>query len=127
MSSADPLLSWREQFPILATKTYLINNSLGAMPRAVYASLKEYADTWERDGVEAWDEWLPMVTKVGDKIGRILGAAPGTVMMHQNVSTLTAIIASALDFTGARKKVVYDELNFPSVHYVWKEMERRGA
>ena len=127
MSATDPLLRWREQFPILAKKTYLINNSLGAMPRGVYDSLKEYADTWARDGVEAWDEWLPMVTKVGDKIGRILGAAPGTVMMHQNVSTLTAIIASALDFTGARNKVVYDELNFPSVHYVWKEMERRGA
>src|SRR4051812_24731896 len=96
--AADPLLSWREEFPILAKKTYLINNSLGAMPRGVRAALTEYADTWERDGVEAWDEWLPMVTKIGDKIGTILNAQPGTVVMHQNVSTLTAIIASAMEF-----------------------------
>ncbi len=123
----DELLRWREEFPILASKTYLINNSLGAMPRAVYASLKEYADTWARDGVEAWHEWMPMVTATGDLIGRILNAPSGTVLMHQNVSTLSAILASSFDFSGTRNKVVYDELNFPSVHYVWKEMERRGA
>lgn len=124
---SDPLLKWREEFPILAKKTYLINNSLGAMPRGVYGALKEYADTWAEDGVEAWHDWLPMVTATGDLVGKIVNAPSGTVMMHQNVSTLSAIIATALDFTGARNKVVYDELNFPSVHYVWKEQERRGA
>lgn len=124
---ADPLLKWREEFPILGKKTYLINNSLGAMPRGVWAALKEYADTWAEDGVEAWHEWLPLVTKTGDLIGKIVNAKPGTILMHQNVSTLSAIIASALDFGGKRNKVVYDELNFPSVHYVWKEQERRGA
>ena len=124
---ADALLRWREEFPILAKKTYLINNSLGAMPRGVYDSLKEYADTWARDGVEAWHEWLPMVTQTGDLIGTIVNAPKGTVLLHQNVSTLSAIVASALEFTDKRNKVVYDELNFPSVHYVWKEQERRGA
>lgn len=124
---SDPLLKWREEFPILAKKTYLINNSLGAMPRGVYAALKEYADTWAEDGVEAWHKWLPLVTATGDLVGKIFNAPKGTVMMHQNVSTLSAIVASALDFTGTRNKVVYDELNFPSVHYVWKEQERRGA
>lgn len=124
---ADALLKWREEFPILAKKTYLINNSLGAMPRGVYGALKDYADTWAEDGVEAWHKWLPLVTATGDLVGSIVNAPKGTVMMHQNVSTLSAIVASALDFTGARNKVVYDELNFPSVHYVWKEQERRGA
>lgn len=124
---SDALLKWREEFPILAKKTYLINNSLGAMPRGVYGALKDYADTWAEDGVEAWHEWLPLVTATGDLVGSIVNAPKGTVMMHQNVSTLSAILASALDFTGARNKVVYDELNFPSVHYVWKEQERRGA
>ena len=125
--AADPLLKWREEFPILAKKTYLINNSLGAMPRAVRASLMEYADTWERDGVEAWHEWLPMVTATGDLIGKIINAPTGTVVMHQNVSTLSAILASSLEFKRGKDGIVYDELNFPSVHYVWKEMERRNA
>jgi kynureninase len=127
MATSDPLLKWREEFPILAKKTYLINNSLGAMPRGVYGALKEYADTWAEEGVEAWHRWLPQVTATGDLIGAIVNAPKGSVMMHQNVSTLSAIVASALDFTGPRNKVVYDELNFPSVHYVWKEQERRGA
>ena len=123
----DALLKWRDEFPILGKKTYLINNSLGAMPRGVYAALKEYADTWAEDGVEAWHHWLPLVTETGDRIGSLVNAPKGSVLMHQNVSTLSAIVASALDFTGARNKVVYDELNFPSVHYVWKEQERHGA
>ena len=55
MSSADDqLLALREEFPILATCTYLISNSLGAMPRGVYDKLREYADTWATLGVRAW-------------------------------------------------------------------------
>src|SRR5207237_4643070 len=95
---------WRGEFPILAKKTYLISNSLGAMPARVYERLREYADTWARDGVLAWEEWLPMVTATGDMIGRIIGAPPKSVMMHQNVSTLTAIVISALDFRKGRNK-----------------------
>ena len=50
----DPLLKWREEFPILNTCNYLISNSLGAMPRGVYDSLHFYADTWAGQGVSAW-------------------------------------------------------------------------
>src|SRR4051812_43650433 len=96
-ASSDPLLAWRSEFPILDRKAgYLINNSLGAMPRQVYENLRAYADTWATEGVVAWRDWLPMATRTADMVGAILGAAPGTVTMHQNVSTLTAIVISAL-------------------------------
>ncbi len=125
---SDPLLSWRSEFPILETKKgYLINNSLGAMPRAVYGRLKEYADVWASQGVMGWHEWLPMVSQVADQVGALLGAPKGTTMMHQNVSTLTAIAISALDFDRPRDKVVISELNFPSVVYNWMSAQRRGA
>ena len=52
----DPLLKWRDEFPILQDSVYLINNSLGAMPRGVYDSLKDYADSWATRGVRAWGE-----------------------------------------------------------------------
>ena len=42
----DELLKWREEFPILERTTYMISNSLGAMPRAVYARMNDYADAW---------------------------------------------------------------------------------
>ncbi len=130
----DPLLKWRPEFPILDTKAgYLINNSLGAMPRKVRTYLAEYADTWARDGVLAWHDWLPRVTQTADLVGSLLNAPPGTVMMHQNVSTLTSIIISGLEFTGgeggraARNRVVTTELNFPSVVYNWLAQKKRGA
>lgn len=124
---ADPLLKWREEFPILARRTYLINNSLGAMPRKTRESLAEYCDAWDIEGVEAWWKWLPMVTDVGDMVGRIIGAHPGETMMHQNVATLTAMVLSSLDFTGKRNKLVYDDMQFTSPHYVLQAWKKYGA
>jgi kynureninase len=126
--SADPLLAWRSEFPILETKAgYLINNSLGAMPRKVYDWLKAYADRWATEGVLAWHEWLPMATRTADAVGAIVNAPPGTTVMHQNVSTLTAILISGLSFERGRDKVVLTELNFPSVVYNWYAQEKQGA
>lgn len=128
MVANDPLLKWRSEFPILERKAgYLINNSLGAMPRKVYDHLKAYADLWATEGVIAWHRWLPMVAETADLLGEIIHAPKGTVMMHQNVSTLTSIIISGLDFSGRRNKVVTTELNFPSVVYNWMAQRRRGA
>jgi kynureninase len=125
---SDSLLKWRPEFPILETKAgYLINNSLGAMPKKTYERLKEYADLWATDGVLAWHRWLPMVQETADMLGGIINAPKGTVMMHQNVSTLTSIFISALDFKGKRNKVVLSELNFPSVVYNWFAQKRHGA
>ena len=52
----DELLKWRDEFPILDRTTYLISNSLGAMPRAVYNRVNDYADSWAHRGVRAWEE-----------------------------------------------------------------------
>ena len=68
----DELLKWREEFPILSTSTYLISNSLGAMPRAVYKQMHDYAEIWATQGVKAWsDPWWDMPVKVGDGIAKI--------------------------------------------------------
>ena len=117
----------RKRFPTLSKKTHFISHSLGAMPREAVDALREFTDRWTRESIEAWHEWLPMVSKAGDEIGSLIGAPPGTVTMHQNVSTWMGIIASCLDFTGPRNRVLSTDMNFPSVHYVWKEHERIGA
>ena len=89
----DELLKWREEFPILARTTYMISNSLGAMPRGVYDCMREYADAWATRGVRAWEEgWWDMAVRVGDRIGALVGAAPGDISLHQNV-TLTQAAA----------------------------------
>jgi kynureninase len=124
----DQLLKWREEFPILSTSTYLISNSLGAMPRAVYNRMHDYAQIWATRGVRAWeDAWWEMAVNVGDGIGSLIGAAPGEVSLHQNVTLANAIIASCFDFTRPRNKVVMVDLDFPSVIYFYLEQRRYGA
>jgi kynureninase len=115
------LLDYRDRFPILEHTTYLINHSLGAMPEAVDDRVVEYATTWKTRGIRAWGEgWWTMPLTVGDQIGRIIGAPPGTVCMHQNVSIAEAIIASCFQAPGERNKIVYERENFPSVRYVYE-------
>jgi len=119
---------WRSEFPILAGTNYLVNHSLGAMPRGVVDRLKEYSDTWAQRGVRAWGEgWWSSPVDVGNGVARLMNAPEGSVVMHQNVSVIEAIIASALDFSGTRNKVVYTDQNFPSVMYVWEAQRDRGA
>jgi len=124
----DPLLAWRAEFPILERTTYLVSHSLGAMPRAARQRLQDYADTWATRGVRAWAEgWWRMPISVGDQVGRIIGAPPGSVVMHQNVSLCQALVLSCFDFSGRRNKIVYEELNFPSVMYVYEAHRALGA
>jgi kynureninase len=124
---SDELLKWRSEFPILEKTVYLISHSLGAMPRATHERLQEYADTWASRGVRAWAEgWWDMPVTVGDEVARIIGADPGSVVMHQNVSICQSLILSCFEPTPERNKIVYSELNFPSVMYVYEAHARDG-
>ena len=125
---SDDLLKWRSEFPILESAVYLISHSLGAMPRSTHERLQEYADIWASRGVRAWAEgWWDMPVTVGDEVARIIGADPGTVVMHQNVSICQSLILSCLKPTPPRNKIVYSELNFPSVMYVYEAHARDGS
>ncbi|HEV8367807.1 MAG TPA: aminotransferase class V-fold PLP-dependent enzyme [Pyrinomonadaceae bacterium] len=123
----DDLLQWRSEFPILEKTIYLISHSLGAMPKSTYDRLHEYAEVWATRGVRAWAEgWWNMPVSVGDEVARIIGADPGSVVMHQNVSICQSLVLSCLEPTPGRNKVVYSELNFPSVMYVYEAHARDG-
>ena len=124
----DPLLAWREEFPILAHTTYLISHSLGAMPRRAAAAMQQYADTWATRGIRAWEEgWWEMPVTTGNLIASIIGAGPGEVVMHQNVSLCQQVVVSCFEWNGARNKIVTDGLNFPSNDYIYYALERQGA
>ena len=116
------LASYRDRFPILAETTYLINHSLGAMPAAAEERITEYARTWRTRGIRAWGEgWWTMPLTVGDQVGRIIGAPPGTTVMHQNVAIAEAIVLSCFrPIDPRRNRVVYEEGNFPSVRYLYQ-------
>jgi kynureninase len=125
----DALLKFRGEFPILDRSTYLVSNSLGAMPRATADRLAEYAELWATRGVRAWaDAWWELPVRVGDEVAPLIGAAPNAVAMVANVSLAHAAVVSALDFRGPRDTIVMTALDFPSVRYAVEGMAaRQGA
>ncbi len=130
--SEEALLALRSEFPTLTKGVHLISHSLGPVPRAARAHAETFLDEWENDSINAWAKWLPAVRDLADVIARVIGVQPGTIAMLPNVSIVQAVVASCFDFKpggpfGNRNKIVYDELNFSTVHYVWREQARRGA
>ena len=102
------LAAWRQEFPILATTTYLISNSLGAMPRGTASKLAEYANVWATRGVRAWEEgWWEMPVSVGNMLAPIIGAPQNSVTMHQNVTIAEAIVLSCFEPGGKRNKKAF--------------------
>jgi len=134
----NELLAYRDRFPILSDCTYLINHSLAAMPAAAEERLLEYARMWRERGIRAWagsapgeaggarpkspggEGWWDMSVRVGDQLGRIMGAPPGSIVMHQNVTVAEMVVLSCFARSGVRNRVVYEEANFPSVRYLYQ-------
>jgi kynureninase len=125
-TNRDPLLAFREEFPILARTTYLVSNSLGPMPRTVPAKLAEYARDWGELGVKAWSQgWWEKPVDVGNEIAPLINAGDGEVVMMPNVTIAQTAVLSAIDFPKDRDTVVMTELDFPSVRYAYGEMAAR--
>jgi kynureninase len=123
----DPELSrYREDYPILATSTYMNSNSMGAMHRGSADALREYTELWAREGVEAWDHWPDVIAETADLVARFFNGGVGHTTLGENVATFQARIASALDYRD-RPKVVIEELMFPNVIYVWERFRRLGV
>jgi kynureninase len=103
------------------------SNSMGALGSHSRAAIDAYFDTWQHEGVEAWNTWSQFVIDTGDKAARLFGGAPGRTSLGQNVAGFQAAVASCLDFSGARNRVVSEALMFPNVLYVWERFSEVGA
>jgi kynureninase len=116
------LLEYRSEFPILEHTTYLVSHSLGAMPRRAADRLAEYARMWAERGIRSWAEgWWATPWTVGDQVARIIGASPGSTVMHQNVAIAEAVALSCFrPVDRSRNRVVFERGNFPSVRYLYQ-------
>ncbi len=124
----DDLLNWRDEFPILEKTVYLINNSLGAMPRTVVQNLKTYTDIWSTRGVRAWAEgWWEFIGEIGNILADIIHAPVDTVSMHQNVTIAEAVVLSCFEFKPKKNKIVFCDMNFPSIRYLYQSRITDGA
>ncbi|HEY4735114.1 MAG TPA: aminotransferase class V-fold PLP-dependent enzyme, partial [Gemmatimonadaceae bacterium] len=123
---SDPLLSFREEFPILANTTYLVSNSLGPMPRTVPEKLAEYGRDWGDLGVKAWNRgWWEQPVEVGNEIAPLINAGTGEIVMMPNVTIAQTAVLTSMDFSGGRDTVVMTDFDFPSVRYAYAEMAQR--
>ena len=124
---ADDLVRWRAEFPILERSVYMISNSLGAMPRGAAESLAAYAQAWATRGVRAWEErWWEMAREVGDRIAGIIGAPPGSVSMHENVTTAAMVALSSVVPHTDRNRIVCLAADFPSTIYLYRAHQSAG-
>lgn len=123
----DPLLVHRTKFPALESCVHLVSHSLGCMPAQAQADVAEFLELWQRKSITAWEDWLPEVDRAAARIAKIISAPAGSVIMHQNVSHIMAVLASCFEYAPTRNRVVYEALQFPTVSYVWQEEQRRGA
>jgi kynureninase len=121
------LLSWRKRFPILASKTYLINNSLGAMPDTVPSALAEYTGLWATEGVVAWDTWLPEIARVASILEDIVHAPRGSMTMCQNVTNAVAEVLSCLEYEAPQNRIVLCAGEFPTIEYLVDGQRALGA
>ncbi|HBS23126.1 MULTISPECIES: kynureninase [Thalassospira] len=101
---------------------YLDGNSLGAMPKTAAARAKSMiSDEWGEMLIRGWNDagWMEQPKRVGDLVARLIGAAPGTVVMGDTLSIkVYQALASALEMNPDRKVVVSDNGNFPTDLYI---------
>ena len=122
LDSQDPLASCRDQFVITDPDLiYLDGNSLGRLPKASAARAKQVVDEeWGHDLIRGWNKgWWEAPARVGDKIGQLIGAAPGQVMVNDTTSiNLFKLAMAALTYQPEKKRIITDTLNFPSDLYI---------
>ncbi len=124
-----PLLDRRrEEFPGLGSGAYLLSHSQGPMPRRAEVWLQRYLELWRGHAdSNAWQaEWWGLSRRLGDTIGRLIGAPEDTVQVQPNASSAMLTVASCLDYA-ERPGIVTSGLEFPTTEYIWREQERLGA
>ncbi|WP_417767742.1 kynureninase [Stappia sp.] len=118
----DPLKARRDLFIIPEGVIYLDGNSLGVLPKAVPARLAEaVGKEWGESLIRAWNAhgWIDLPQRIGDRIARIVGAAPGTVTASDSTSVnVFKVLAAALSMRPERKVILSDNGNFPTDLYM---------
>jgi selenocysteine lyase/cysteine desulfurase len=116
----------RKEFPVLARKTYLNSGSYCALANSVKAAFEGYMEDRLLVGAN-WDVWITKNESVRALTAQLLHAAPDEIAVTASVSAGLNALASALDFSGARNKVVVSDFEFPTNAQIWHAQEPRGA
>jgi kynureninase len=123
------LLAYREEFPVLERKAYLISASLGPVSRRATRYLQDYMDAWATEGAPdpVWMEHIfPRMGAVKQTFAELVGADPDELAITVNVSLALAQVMSCIDFS-ERPRIILSELDFPTDGHVALAHRARGA
>ena len=132
LDAADPLAPLRDQFDIPEGLIYLDGNSLGVLPRATPERVADVVKReWGEHLIESWNtaHWIELPQRVGDKIARLVGAAPGELVAADSTSVnLFKVLSAALTMARAdapqRRAIVSERGNFPTDLYIAEALAR---
>ncbi len=122
------LAAWRKRIPIIAAGALVPMNNCSQAPQtdATRAAAERYLESWNSSGMD-WEAWMTEVALAKREFATLINASPDDIAVFSSVSEATSAVASALDFTGPRRRVVVSEAEFPSVGHVWLAQQARGA
>jgi kynureninase len=124
------LEDYRDEFPVVHRKSYLISASLGPVSGRSKRYLQEFVDAWEEMGAPepVWFERIfPRIREVKRLYARLIGADPEELAITTNVTMALSSVLSCLDLSGQRNRIVLTELDFPTDGHVAMAQRRRGA
>jgi kynureninase len=128
LDSKDSLASYRDQFVIDdPALVYLDGNSLGRMPKVAAKRARQVVEEeWGKDLIRGWNKgWWEAPSRVGDKIGQLIGAAAGQVLVNDTVSlNLFKLATAALTLQPNKKRIITDTFNFPSDLYILQGVQQ---
>jgi len=128
LDAADPLASFRDRFVLPEGLVYLDGNSLGALPRAAAERVaRAVSREWGEGLIRSWNDagWIDLPRRVGDKVGRLVGAEPGEVVCSDSTSVnLFKVLSAALSLRPGRMTILSEEGNFPTDLYVSEGLAR---
>lgn len=124
----DALAPWRDRFVIPEGLVYLDGNSLGLMPRGVPRRADEILGQWSQRLIRGWMEegWWELPLRLGDRIGSLIGAGPGSVVVCDTTTTnLYKALLAAAALNPDRTDIAIEEGSFPTDRYVAEAVARR--
>ena len=133
LDAEDPLAPFRDRFYHIPGKIYMDGNSLGLFSRDAEASLLELVEEWKTLGIGGWAggriPWITYAERLGELQAGMVGAEPGElVVCGSTTANLHALVATFYEPEGARRKILADELNFPSDLYALaSQIKLRGG
>ena len=122
MDRDDALAPFRALFEVPDGVVYLDGNSLGALPRATAARVADVVkQEWGQGLIRSWNDagWMDLPGRIAEKIGQVIGAAPGGMAVGDSTSVnLFKLLSAALELRPERRVILSERGNFPTDLYI---------